>query len=364
MKILIYIGSLKSGGAEKVVSHMANYWAHTHEIVLLTDVSEKEDFFEIHSKVKRISTGFLVSKKNIFIKYFSHLKGLLQLRKIIKDTKPEIIISHLPVANVRMLLSTFNLKIPLIVEDHNNPAFNKIPQPWRILRPIMYMFTNKVVLLTEDLKKHYHKGLQSKIVIIPNPLNIPRNIINSNEVILKHPTFISTGNFRYIKGYDLLIQAFSHVVKVYPDWYLTLLGDGKERKNLSLLAEKLGVSDKIDMPGRVNNPYTLLKQAEIYVLSSRSEGFPVALCEAMGVGMPCISFDCPTGPSDIINNNHNGLLIEYLNVEKLAEAMIKLVENSNLRERLSKEALKINNDLEISVIMKKWETIITQSMGK
>jgi len=365
MKILIHISQLTSGGAEKVASLMANYWVSEHSVTLLTNTSVNTDFFEINDNVIRRSTNFKVSQKNAFIKIKSHIIGLWGLRDILKEENPDVIISHNATSNVRILIATLGLNIPVIVEDHNNPALNTITkQPWKTLKPFVYALSDRIILLTHDLVQYYPAYLHKKVTVIPNPIDIPEHIANSDEVILKKPTFISTGNFRYIKGYDLLIEAFSLVVKKHPDWHLTILGDGSERENLMTLSRNLGLTNKIDMPGRVNNPYPILKKADIYVLSSRSEGFPVALCEAMGIGLPCISFDCPTGPSDIIKNGKNGILVEYLNIEKLAQSMIELIENNSLRNKFSKEALKINEDLDIKVIMHKWETVIKKSIGK
>ena len=367
MKILIYISSLTAGGAEKVASMMANYWCNEHEIVLLTDTSVDDDFFEIYNCVTRRSTNYSTnSNKNILLKIFSHTNALLQLRKILKEERPDVIISHMDASNVKILLAACCLNIPVIIEEHNNPKLaRKMPQPWRGLQFFTYHRLAKyIVLLTKDLLPAYPKYLHDKIVYIPNPLNIPKNLPQSEEIILKQPCIVSMGSLRDIKGFDLLIKAFSIVVKKHPHWNLIILGEGSERENLTKLVEEFGIEKNIDMPGRITEPYGILKNADIYVLSSRSEAFPVALCEAMGLGLPCISFDCPTGPSLIIDDQVNGLLVEYLNVEALANAMIILIEDSVLREKFSSEAIKINESLNIDVIMKQWESLILESIGE
>lgn len=360
MKVLIYPASLTAGGAEKVASLMANYWAQKHDVILLTDTPIEEDFFTIDPQVERITTNFSTEGENIVQKIFSHFIGLLKLRRIIKETQPDVIISHMNISNVRILLSSIGLKIPVIVEDHNNPAMaSKIPQPWRFLQPLAYnRLATVVVILTKDLIKYYPSSLKYKIKIIPNPLDIPINIPNSDEVTLSKPTFIAIGSLTRQKGLDYLFQAFELVSKIKPEWHLTILGEGGLRQELTDYAVQLGINDKISMPGRVKHPYSVLKDADIYVMSSRFEGFPVALCEAMGVGLPCISFNCPTGPADIIINNVNGILVEYLNIESLAQAMIDLADNQDTRKQLSDEAIKINHTLSLSVIMSQWETII------
>jgi glycosyltransferase involved in cell wall biosynthesis len=359
MKILIYISSLTSGGAEKVATLMANAWCNRYQITLLTDTPQEEDFFSIDPKVTRRSTHFRVNHHNLLQKVASHFLGLKQLREIVKHEAPDVIISHMDLANVRMLLATYGLKIPIIVEDHNNPKLKGMPQPWRLLKPFAYRQASYIVLLTKELLNYYPKSLyrHTKIRFIPNPLNIPKKIPYTHEVTLNHPTFIALGSLTDQKGFDILLHTFAEVVKQRPAWHLTILGEGKLRSHLEALSKELGIDKKVSMPGRVNHPYSVLKEAEVYVMSSRFEGFPVALCEALGVGVPSISFDCPTGPSDIINHTINGLLVDYLNRDKLAEAMIHLADNPALRKQLSHEAKKINETLKIDTIMPQWEAL-------
>lgn len=360
MKILIYPASLTAGGAEKVASLMANYWAQKHHVILLTDTPIEEDFFVLDPHIERISINFSTSGEKIVKKILSHLIGLMQLRKVIKKTHPDVIISHMDISNVRILLSSIGLKIPVIIEDHNNPNMAaKLPQPWKFFQLFTYKWlANTIVLLTKDLIQYYPHTLLPKIKLIPNPLNIPTSIPTSSELILAKPTFIALGSLTKQKGFDYLLKAFAQVTPIKPEWMLTILGEGELRTELMELAIQLEISDKVSLPGRIKNPYSVLKTADIYVMSSRFEGFPVALCEAMGVGLPCISFNCPTGPADIIQNNVNGILVEYLNIEHLAQSMIDLANNPDICKRLSSEAIKINQTLNLSVIMSQWETII------
>ena len=366
MKILIYISSLTSGGAEKVATLMANYWSRNHDVTLLTDDIPENDFFKTNDNIKRISTYFRIDTKNVPYKILLHIKGLKRLRDIVINEYPDIIISHMDVTNVRMLLATLCLRIPIIVEDHNNPKLKGMPQPWAFLKPFTYRFASKIVLLTRDLLNYYPKKLydHSKIVFIPNPLNLPKSISDSKEVQVKKPSFIALGSLTKQKGFDILIKAFKDVLKKQSDWNLMILGEGEQRKALEKLIKDLNLSEKVSLPGRVKNPYSILKKADIYVMSSRFEGFPVALCEAMGVGLPCISFDCPTGPADIIQHNKNGLLVEYLNQKQLTEAMVMLASNTELKQRFSREAMKINNTLEIGTIMNKWEELFASDKNK
>lgn len=362
MKILIYISSLTAGGAEKVVSLMANYWSDKHKVVLLTDSSPEDDFFQIDKEVTRISTNFRNSKKNILQKIWLHISRLIQLRNVVKKEYPDVIISHMDITNVRMLIATYGLKIPVIVEDHNNPELKGMAQPWKALKPFSYKQAYRIVLLTKDLLNYYPKTLYNynKIVYIANPLNIPKIISDSIEVSIENPSFIALGSLTDQKGFDMLLDAYVKVLHKRPNWKLTILGEGILRDQLTQQIKDLGLEKHVSMPGRVNNPYTALKNANIYVMSSRFEGFPVALCEAMGVGLPCISFDCPTGPSDIIENGINGLLVDYMDVDKLSDTMLLLSEDTVLQDRLASEALTINKTLHLDIIMSQWNSLIAK----
>ncbi|MDD2950094.1 MAG: glycosyltransferase, partial [Sulfuricurvum sp.] len=271
MKILIYVSSLTAGGAEKVASLMANYWAEKYHVILLTDTPIEEDFFAIDSRVERQTTNFSTAGFSFIKKIFLNLSSLLQLRRIIQTNQPDVVISHMDISNVRILLSSIGLKIPVVIEEHNNPAMvRKLPQPWRFFQSFAYhQLATIIVLLTKDLVKHYPSTLQSKIRIIPNPLNIPTIISDSDEVTLSKPTFIAIGSLTRQKGLDYLLEAFVLVSKVKPEWSLTILGEGELRRDLTDYAEQLGIADKVYMPGRVKHTYSVLKDADVYVMSSR-----------------------------------------------------------------------------------------------
>jgi len=364
MKILLYVSHLSNaGGAEKVVSLMANHWVKKHQVIILSESHPDNDFFSIDSKVQREVSSLDIRSEKFLFQLNEYKNGLLDIRKVVKKVQPDIIISHIDRANITMLLATYGLGIPVIVEDHNNPELKKLPQPWSFFKKVMYKRSKKVILLTRDLLQFYPKSLHAKISFIENPLNVPTHITDSDEIELATPTFIALGSLTEQKGLDYLLEAYAMVCKEKPDWKLTILGEGTLKSTIEAQAKKLGIDQKVYLPGRVNNPYPILKNADIYVMSSRYEGYPVALCEAMAVGLPCISFDCPTGPADIIEHNVNGLLVEYLNVEKLAEEMIMLSKNVQLRKEFSEKSVEINDKLHVNTIMSKWDKVIDEVLN-
>ena len=162
------------------------------------------------------------------------------------------------------------------------------------------------------------------------------------------------------KGFDLLLKAFSTVKKSYPEWSLTILGEGSLRSELECLSQSLDIVNSVHFLGRVKNPYEYLQQADIFVMSSRFEGFPNALCEAMACGLPVISTDCPSGPPEIIRDGVDGILVKNENVEALTEAMSHLISDEKQRQKLGNAAKAITQRFNLDNIMDVWNKLLKE----
>jgi glycosyltransferase involved in cell wall biosynthesis len=162
------------------------------------------------------------------------------------------------------------------------------------------------------------------------------------------------------KGFDFLLQAFARCKDIHPEWSLVILGEGEERNDLESMREALGLEGRVEFRGRVKEPATILRQADLFVMSSRFEGFPLALIEAMACGLPVISTDCPTGPSEIIRNEIDGLLITPNNVEVLANAMDRLMANQSERNILGARAVGVVERFGVEQVMNMWDHLIDE----
>jgi glycosyltransferase involved in cell wall biosynthesis len=361
-KLTLVISSLTSGGAERVMSIMANYWAKKGwEITLLALPDESvPPFYKLEPCIKYIPLGVAGNSPNGLAAISNNLKRIRVLRSAIVESKPDVVISFLDITNVLTLLATRNLNVPILVDEQNNPAMYSIGRTWELLRRWTYPKADRVVAVTERALNYFSPQVQSHGCVIPSPalsLNVSEN---PSEKLLVKPALIAVGRLVPQKGFDLLLQAFAKLKDRYPEWTLTILGEGVLRPELESLRDQLGLSDRVYLPGVVKNPHDFLKQADIFVMSSRFEGFPNALCEAMVCGLPTISTDCPSGPREIIRDGIDGVLVPNQDVPALTAAMERLMSDEQDRKRLAARASEITERFSIEKVMKMWESLIEE----
>lgn len=374
MRITLVISSLSAGGAERVMTTMANYWANKGwEITLITFDSIAADFYDLHPNVKRIAVGLMGESHNPLLAIKNNAKRLMKLRYEIKRDKSSIVISFIDKINVLTLLATRRLNVKVIISERTHPAYHNIGRIWSRLRRICYPWADMIVgqsaaacaWLTNNIGK-------VSPVVIPNAVHNPDEISDDakllKEILTKSDstmqTVVAMGRLSPEKGFDLLLRSFARISKAQPAWSLVIFGEGNERSSLARLADNLGIADRVFLPGLVQNPMQLMRQADLFVLSSRFEGFPNVLLEAMASGLPVISFDCPIGPREIIRDGIDGVLVPPENVDALADAMNKLMENAVERNRLAARAPEVTVRLRLEKIMGMWENIIMNSTGE
>ncbi|MDZ8079917.1 MAG: glycosyltransferase family 4 protein [Nostoc sp. DcaGUA01] len=361
MKITLIIHSLTYGGAERIISIMANYWsAKGWQITLLTfDDNKIPDFF-LDSHVIYIPLGIAKKSPNTMIGIWNNLKRIRILRNAIINSNPDVVISFMSKININSLLATRWLNIPVIVSERSNPGKSSLGWNWQQLRQWTYSFADKIVFQTQRARDYFPLKLQNKSSIIPNMVVLPPIKKHSLDKLSTERSLIAMGRFVPEKGFDLLLQAFAKVKDNYPQWTLTILGDGKLRPELESLCKQLGLSDRVYFPGMVNNTYAFLQQAELFIMSSRFEGFPNAICEAMACGLPIISTDCPSGPREIIRDGIDGILVPNEDVSALAIAMERLMSNEQERKSLATRAPEVTERFCVEKIMGMWEDVLAQ----
>lgn len=366
MKLVLVISNMSLGGAQRVMSILINYWAKKGwQLTLLTmDDGSVPHFFDVEESVKLVPLGLAGASTTLLTGLGNNLKRIYVLRKAIRQTKPDVVISFIDEMNVVTLLATRGLDLPVVVSEHCDPTMNPISKLWLQFRQWTYPLADQIIVLTQNAVSYFPQPLRNRISVIPNP-TLPPEI--SKTVItqpLVRPAVIAMGRFVEQKRFDLLLQAFAKLNEHHPQWTLTILGDGELRPELESLRNQLGLSDRVYLPGSVKTPYNFLKQADLFVMSSYFEGFPMALCEAMACGLPVIYTDCPSGPREIIRDGIDGILVPNGDVEALAAAMSRLMSDAKERQRLAARAPEVLERFSLEKIMGMWEAVIQEVVGE
>ena len=351
MKILFVIYSLDAGGAERVVTLLANYWREIGHDVSIVILSKDEPFYELDKFVKLEKLDISAESVNVIDMIKNNIYRIQELKKFFKKNDPDVIVSFMTTTNIIATVAAKMLKKPIVISERNTFYALK-SRVWRMLRRVVYPFSNALVVQSAYDKKKYSFHKNSRIIF--NPLNSKQ--FGKKEK--KKKVILAVGRLEYNKGFDLLIEAFAKISS--DDWKLVIVGEGSQRIKLQKLMDSYNLKDKVNLPGRTKDIEKYYEDAKIFVLSSRHEGFPNVLCEAMAHGCAPIAFDCLTGPRDIINDKENGLLVENGNIQDLEKKIRYLMENPVKIDEYGRNALKIVEKLNIEIISQEWMNVIVQ----
>lgn len=353
MKILFLIASMRGGGAERVAATLCNSWVSSgHEVVLVTFDEAVNDFYTTDSKITRHTLSCFKTSHNKLEKVYSNLSRIWRLRNIIRNENPTVVVSFMDVANILAIVASLRLKVPVIVSERTYPPYYNHQNLFDKIRKFIYKFSDGFVAQTTNVAIWAQQFLpHDKICVIANPVDVQEIPTTQSE---RDNTILAVGRLGHEKGYDLLIQAFARVHADKPNWRLKIVGEGHERGNLTDQVQALGLGEKISLPGQTKQPQLEYAKAKIFVLSSRVEGFPNVLIEAMAHGAAPISFDCNSGPADIITHNENGLLVRANDVIALSEAIMTLINDAELTAKLSHAAMTSRHKYSLELISTTW----------
>ncbi len=358
MKIAMGISSLGGGGAERVLSIMANYWVERGEqVMVITLAPESRDVYRLDPRVERTAFDLERASKGVWDALRSNVQRILSLRRALRKGRPDVIIGFSEHMSIMLLLASWRMAIPVIVFEHTDPRQAPLDRVWEALRRRCYRRAKGIVLLTEELRRVAARNWPEDLLhTIPNPAVVDGGDETPLPFELPHRFVVAMGRLVSIKGFDVLLDAFARTR--CEGWSLVILGEGEERERLESIVQALGLEGRVLLPGRVDNPSRVLKRADLFVLSSRFEGFPMALVEAMACGLPAVSFDCPTGPSDIIRQEVDGILVPNGDVDALARAMRRLMEDDEERRRLASRASEVQTRFHVEKVMGQWGRLL------
>lgn len=347
-KFILIIGALSFGGAERVICNIANKLAEIGDEVVLVAVHNRESAYSIDKRV-RVING-LSGKRP--------LSKLITLRKILKNEKPRATLSFLTHINLFTILATLGMDINLVISERNDPAREPKKLVRRLMRKFLYPLSDGFVFQTEQAKDFFSKYIQDRSTVIPNPVfvdAVEKPKIRKNKIV-------NVGRLVQQKRQDDLIRTFKIINQIFPEYTLDIFGEGPEEENLNNLIKKLKLEHVVSLKGSVKDLHDQIKDASIFVLTSDFEGMPNALMEAMSLGIPCISTDCPVGgPRELIRHMENGLLVPVSDKEELVKAMQFLIKNKQMQEKFSKESIKVLEDYSLDRISTKWREFLLKN---
>ncbi len=368
MNLLIVIHSLHSGGAERVTANLANYWAERGwRITVVTLASRDQDFYALHPAVRRIALGEAGESRSPYAAVRNNLRRVAALRRVLREVRPAAAVGMMSSAGILLVMAAmFMPRIATIVSERIYPPMLPLGVIWGRLRQWAYPRAAKVTMLTsEGLEWLQAEVPGARGVVMPNPIPyplpvsqprlIPESLIEPGRRLL-----LAVGRLDEQKGFDFLLSAFSNLALANPSWDLVILGEGPLRQALETQVQALGLQRRVFLPGRAGNVGDWYRRADLYVMSSRFEGFPNTLGEAMAHGCAAVSVDCDTGPRDIIRHDVDGLLVPSGDVAALEDALGRLMTDDALRQRLASRAIEVRERFSIEKIAGMWEGLLAE----
>lgn len=350
MRILIYTPKISGGGSERFATVISRSLANCgNEVTLLTGLAEPNEY-EVAPYVNRIC---IETTPNI-------LKTGIKIKRYAYKHKTDILIAIGILPNITMGLMKFlGFRIPVIMSERNAPKQDHLSNMTKILRWLFFRFANAYVFQTTEAKRFYSKNIQQRSVVIPNPIRegLPvRTCVHNKEIV-------SIGRLASQKNYPLLLKAFEIVCRNNNDYQLRIFGQGKKESELKQLATSLGIEKRVIFEGFSSNVHESIKNSDIYVISSDFEGLPNSLMEAMAMGFPVISTDCPAGgPRMLIKHGVNGLLTPVQDVSAMAQAILQLISNQDHKEYLASNAKHILDTCNVDSITERWNNLLKQNI--
>ncbi len=372
MKIMFFVGTMiLKGGTERVISNLTKYLCDEHEVSLVT-ILNTNIAYKIDNRIKTYTLDVEetkleeIDKNSLWLKIkkiLKYVKRVFAYKKIKKIISPDIVVTFLPHSCYIALINKIFDKTPVIISVRNDPKIEYKSHLQRILMKFLYPKANGAVFQTSEAKEYFKRIIKVDTQVIPNPIN--PSFIETSFSGEREKNIVTVGRLEEQKNHKDLIRAFANISNKYKDYNLIIYGDGSLRKDLENLIDELKLQERVFLPGVYDNIKEKIYKSAMFVLSSKYEGMPNALMEAMALGLPVIATDCPCGgPRFLIQNNINGILVQEGNIAEISSAMKKIIEDPHFAKTIGNNANKIAETLAPEKINMNWENYIKSTYEK
>ncbi|WP_030539094.1 glycosyltransferase family 4 protein [Sphingobium sp. DC-2] len=355
--IAFVLPGLGAGGSEHIVSLLCNHFAALGWTVRLIAFEDEAApaYYSHHPAVRIVRLGMTVKRRSAAAGALAMLKRERRLQAALEQAAPDLVVSFLTRTNILSVLSARRSGIPVIVSERNNPELQTVGRLWNMLRGWAYPRAAGLVTMTQGAMDYFARTMAVKGWVIPNPAPPPSAALPRCS---DGRTIGAVGRLVPQKGFDRLIDAFARVAADIPDWRLVIWGEGPDRAALEAQRDRLGLTGRIALPGITRQPGEWIAQSDMFVLSSRFEGWGIVVGEAMAAGLPVVSFDCPWGPAEMIEQGRSGMLVPNGDIAALGDAIAALCRDPARRGALGTEAKARMALFDLDHILARWKAVI------
>ena len=348
-EIIILTTTLGGNGAERILTELSNEWVRSGNrvIVMQIGVDDNSSSYILDERVERINVR--AKRKNRVLWYIKEVQAVI---KTLNDHKNATALAFLSQSFYILSIASFFTKNKIVFSERNDPT--RWPKKWihRKARDMAFCKADVCVFQTKEAMSYFPKKARDKGIVIPNPCNpnLPERFIGERRKVI-----ITASRLHNQKNLPMLIKAFYSFHKEFPEYRLEIYGEGEERHNLESLVDSLGLGESVALPGFAKNIHEIMVDCAMYICSSDYEGISNSMLEALGMGVPTISTDCPVGGArEMIQSGMNGLLVPVGDDESLFMAMKRIAEDQSFADMLSENACRIKADYTIQAIANKW----------
>lgn len=359
--VAFVLAGLGAGGAERVVSLIADAWARAgRRITIITFDGENEASFHA------LPPGIVLRRLAIpaprgggVAALATTVRRVVALRRALRATDADVIVSFLTKINVLTLLACLFTRQRVAISERNNPRRQEKSRLWTAALAALSWRADAIVMQTDASLACLGAAGRRRATVIGNPIEL--GAVDRGERAA--PVLAAAGRLTHQKGFDLLVDAFVRIAPRHPDWRLVIWGEGEARVALEARIAASGFAGRIELPGNSDRPEQWVASADAFVLSSRYEGFPNVLGEAMAGGLAVVAFACAFGPTDLIRDGVDGLLVPAEDVDALATALDRLMGDAVLRDRLGRAAQAAMRRYDPAMVIAQWDRLLAGLPG-
>jgi len=363
LRIAFVIPSLGPGGAERVATLLANDWAaRGHDVTLATfEAPGTEPFFALEQGIAVRELAAAAASRGLAVRLGRNLARVSRLRSLLRELSPDIVVAFMTEANVVTLWACRGLGVPVVISERNQPDRPGLGTLHKLARRLSYPLARAMVVQTEAIAAWAKARFRTPVHVIPNPVRLAPN--GDHREPRNVQRLVCLGRLTHQKGFDILVRSFAALAGKHPDWELVIYGEGPDRGALERLRAESGCEERIFLPGLTADSLGALQQATLFALPSRYEGYPSALLEALGCGLPVIATACPGGTAEILANGVHGMLVPADDVPAMTGGLDAMMSAPDLRKAYASRARPAVEELDIAVVGKRWLDLFARLKG-